>query len=318
MSRTARQNAAMAGEKVRVRVGERTLAVTNLHKILYPEIGWSKADVIDYYATVGPTMLPYVQGRPVTFKRYPDGVEGQSFFEKNTARNAPEWLSHAVLPATRSTKKDRTELDYAILDDLPSIVWAANLAALELHVPQWRVGTKKQPLTPDLMVFDLDPGPPSTIVKCTQVALLVRDVLAEDGLTAYAKTSGSKGMQLYVGVRVRDPERTSGYAKALAERLAAEHPDFIVSQMAKNLRPNKVFIDWSQNNPAKTTVAPYSLRARPEPTVSTPITWDEVESCQSAGDLRFLAADVVARVEEHGDLFAGLLKDRSALRQSDS
>ncbi len=133
----------MAGEqKVRVRVGERTLAVTNLQKILYPEIGWSKADVIDYYATVGPTMLPYVQGRPVTFKRYPDGVEGPSFFEKNSARNAPEWLSHAVLPATRSTKKDRTELDYAILDDLPSIVWAANLAALELHVPQWRVGAK--------------------------------------------------------------------------------------------------------------------------------------------------------------------------------
>ncbi|MDQ3716787.1 MAG: non-homologous end-joining DNA ligase [Actinomycetota bacterium] len=302
----------MAGEKVRVRVGERTLAVTNLQKVLYPEIGWSKADVIDYYATIGPTMLPYLQGRPVTFKRYPDGVEGQSFFEKNTARNGPEWLQHAVLPATRSTK-DRTELDYAILDDLPSLVWAANLAALELHVPQWRVGAKKQALAPDLMVFDLDPGPPATIVECTRVALLVRDVLAEDGLTAYPKTSGSKGMQLYVGVKVRDPDRTSSYAKALAERLGAEHPDLIVSQMAKNLRPDKVFIDWSQNNPAKTTVAPYSLRARPEPTVSTPITWEEVASCRSAGDLRFLASDVLARAEEHGDLFDGLLDERSAL-----
>jgi len=302
----------MAGEKVRVRVGQRTLVVTNLQKILYPEIGWAKADVIDYYATVGQTMLPYVQGRPVTFKRYPDGVEGPSFFEKNTARNAPDWLSHAVLSATRSTK-DRTELDYAILDDLPSIVWAANLAALELHVPQWRVGAKKQPLAPDLMVFDLDPGPPATIVECTQVALLVREVLAEDGLTAYAKTSGSKGMQLYVGVKVRDPERTGSYAKALAERLAAEHPGLIVSQMAKNLRPEKVFIDWSQNNPAKTTVAPYSLRARSEPTVSTPITWEEVESCRSAGDLRFLASDVLARVDKHGDLFGGLLKQKSAL-----
>jgi len=302
----------MAGEKVRVRVGERTLAVTNLQKILYPEIGWSKADVIDYYANIGPTMLPYVKGRPVTFKRYPDGVEGQSFFEKNTARNAPEWLTHAVLPATRSTT-DRTELDYAILDDLPSIVWAANLAALELHVPQWRVGTKKQPLAPDLMVFDLDPGPPATIVECAKVALLVREVLAEDGLTAYAKTSGSKGMQLYVGVTVRDAERTSGYAKAVAQRLAAEQPALVVSQMAKNLRPEKVFIDWSQNNPAKTTVAPYSLRARPEPTVSTPITWDEVEACRSPGDLRFMAAEVLARVEEHGDLFEGLLSSKSAL-----
>ncbi len=302
----------MAGEKLRVRVGERTLAVTNLQKVLYPEIGWSKADVIDYYATIGPTMLPYLRGRPITFKRYPDGVEGESFFEKNTARNAPEWLHHAVLPATRSTK-DRTELDYAILDDLPSLVWAANLAALELHVPQWRVGAKMQALAPDLMVFDLDPGPPATIVECTRVALLVRDVLAEDELMAFAKTSGSKGMQLYVGVKVRDPERTSAYAKSLAERLAAEHPDLIVSQMAKNLRPDKVFIDWSQNNPAKTTVAPYSLRARPEPTVSTPISWDEVEGCRSAGDLRFLASDVLARVEKRGDLFNGLLTEKSAL-----
>ncbi len=302
----------MVGEKVRVRVGERTLGLTNLQKVLYPEIGWTKADVIDYYANVGPTMLPYVKGRPITFKRYPDGVEGQSFFEKNTARNGPEWLHHAVLPATRSTK-DRTELDYAILDDLPSIVWAANLAALELHVPQWRVGTKKQPMAPDLMVFDLDPGPPATIVECSQVALLVRDVLAEDGLTAFPKTSGSKGMQLYVGVKVRDHDRPSSYAKALAERLAAERPDLIVSQMAKNLRPEKVFIDWSQNNPAKTTVAPYSLRARPEPTVSTPITWDEVEACQSPGDLRFLASDVVARVEEYGDFFDGLLMGTSTL-----
>ncbi|MGI8628294.1 MAG: non-homologous end-joining DNA ligase [Geodermatophilaceae bacterium] len=307
----------MAGAKVRVRVGERTLGVTNLQKILYPEIGWSKADVIDYYATVGPTMLAYLKGRPVTFKRYPDGVEGQSFFEKNTARNGPDWLTHAVLPATRSTK-DRTELDYAILNDLPSIVWAANLAALELHVPQWRVGAKKQVLAPDLMVFDLDPGPPATIVECTKVALLVREILAEDGLTAYAKTSGSKGMQLYVGVQVRDHDRTSSYAKALAERLAAEHPDLIVSQMAKHLRPDKVFIDWSQNNPAKTTVAPYSLRARPQPTVSTPITWDEVEDCRSPGDLRFLASEVLARVEEHGDLFDGLLTRRTALSHADT
>jgi len=302
-----------AEQKVRVRVGERTLALTNLNKILYPEVSWSKAEVIDYYATVGPTMLPYLQGRPVTFKRYPDGVEGPSFFEKNTARNAPDWLSHAVLPATRSTKKDRTELDYAILDDLPSLVWAANLAALELHVPQWRVSSKKQPMAPNLMVFDLDPGPPATIVECSRVALLIRDVLAEDGLTAYPKTSGSKGMQLYVGVKVRDHDKPSSYAKALAERLAAAHPDLIVSQMAKHLRPEKVFIDWSQNNPAKTTVAPYSLRARPEPTVSTPITWDEVEGCRSAADLRFQAGDVLARVEEHGDLFDGLLTQRFAL-----
>lgn len=303
----------MAGsEKVRVSVGGRTLSLSNLEKVIYPRSGWTKADVIDYYASVGPTMAQYVTGRPVTFKRYPDGVDGQSFFEKNTARNRPEWLNHAVLPATSSTRS-RTELDYAVLDDVPGLVWAANLAALELHVPQWRVGSRGQPLAPDLLVLDLDPGPPATIVECAAVAKLLRERLRADGVECFAKTSGSKGIQLYAGISVRDPERPKAFAKQVAEELAAEHRDLVVSRMDKKLRAGKVLIDWSQNHTAKTTVAPYSLRARDEPTVSTPVTWDEVDDCTAPEALRFLPDTVRGRLDAHGDLFDGLLKSRHRL-----
>jgi bifunctional non-homologous end joining protein LigD len=254
-------------------------------------------------------MLPHLASRPATRKRYPDGVEGPFFFEKNAPSHTPRWVRTVTLPVPGSTM-DREVIAYVVVDDLATLVWLANLAALELHIPQWTVSSRAKPRGSDLLVFDLDPGPPATIVECTRVALLLRDLLAGDGLQAYPKTSGSKGMQLYAPIKAIDGDETSAYAKSLAARLAKERPRDVVSQMAKNLRPGKVFVDWSQNNSAKTTVAPYSLRARPLPTVSTPLTWDEVESCKSPNDLRFLASDVLARVADHGDLFAALLAER--------
>lgn len=295
--------------RVAVEVDGRRLGLSNLEKVLYPETDFTKAEVIDYYTRIAPVMLPHLANRPATRKRYPDGVDGPSFFEKNAPSHTPRWVRTVTLPVPGSSK-DREVIDYVIVDDLPTLVWLANLAALELHVPQWTVDRRGQPRGSDLLVFDLDPGAPATIVECTRVALMLRDLLADDGLEPYPKTSGSKGMQLYAPIRPADGDETSAYAKSMADRLARAHPDLVVSQMAKNLRPGKVFVDWSQNNPAKTTVAPYSLRARPLPTVSTPVTWDEVESCDSAEDLRLLAPDVLARVEDHGDLFEPLLAVR--------
>ncbi|GII80258.1 ATP-dependent DNA ligase [Sphaerisporangium rufum] len=287
--------------KIRVRVDERELTLTNLDKVLYPDEGFTKAEVIDYYTRVAPAMLPHLRGRPVTVKRYPDGVTGPFFFEKNRPAHTPGWVRTARLPAPGSTK-DRDTIEYAVVDDLATLVYLASLAALEFHAPMWRVGPDGTAERPDLMVFDLDPGAPATIVECCRAALRVREVLAEDGLAGCPKTSGNKGMQVYVPWdRDDDP---SAYARAVARRLEAERPDEIVSQMARRLRPGKVFIDWSQNNPAKTTVAPYSLRANPRPTASTPLRWAEVEGCADPGDLVFTAPEVVARVAEHGDLMA--------------
>ncbi|MEU8361833.1 non-homologous end-joining DNA ligase [Nonomuraea sp. NPDC048882] len=286
--------------KVPVKVDGRELTLSNLDKVLYPEYGFTKAEIIDYYSRVAPVLLPHLQGRPLTVKRYPNGVTGQSFFEKNAPDHTPGWVRRANLPVPGSTK-NRETIDFAIVDDLPTLVYYANLAALELHVPQWRVDEDGQALPPDTLVFDLDPGPPATIVECTRVALMLREALKEEGLTAVPKTSGNKGMQLYADWDCR--EEPSAYAKRLAQLLAKEHPGEIVSVMARKLRPGKVFIDWSQNNPAKTTVAPYSLRARERPTVSTPLTWKEVESCEDPHDLDFTAPDVLARVEKRGDLF---------------
>jgi bifunctional non-homologous end joining protein LigD len=287
-------------EKVRVRVDHRELTLTNLDKVLYPEAGFTKAEVIDYYTRVAPVMLPHLRGRPVTVKRYPNGVDGPFFFEKNRPAHTPAWVRTARLPAPGSTK-DRDTIDYAIVDDLPTLVYLASLAALEFHTPMWRVDEQNRPQKPDTMVFDLDPGAPATIVECCRVALRLREVLREDGLDGCPKTSGNKGMQVYVPWAHRS-EVPSEYAKAMAQRLEKERPDEIVSQMAKKLRPGKVFIDWSQNNPAKTTVAPYSLRANRIPTVSTPIRWEEVESCSRPEDLVFTAGDVLRRVEQFGDL----------------
>jgi bifunctional non-homologous end joining protein LigD len=292
--------------KSTVEVDGRRLALSNLDKVLYPETGFTKGEVIDYYARIADVLLPHLADRPMSFKRHPDGVEGQGFFAKNAPRGTPAWVRTVRLPAPGSTK-DRETIDYVVIEDLPTLIWAANLAALELHVPQWTVGPRGAVRDADLLVLDLDPGAPATIVECCRVACMLRDLLVDDGLTAYPKTSGSKGMQVYAAVTPVSSERTSGYAHELAKRLEKEHPDLVVSRMAKELRPGKVLVDWSQNNAAKTTVAPYSLRARPEQWVSTPLTWDEVESTRDPADLRFRAADVLERVAQTGDLFEPLL-----------
>jgi DNA ligase D-like protein (predicted polymerase)/DNA ligase D-like protein (predicted 3'-phosphoesterase) len=289
-----------------VRVEDRNLKLTNLEKVLYPEDGFTKGQVIDYYRRVAPVLLPHLADRPVTFRRYPNGVEGNSFFEKDVSPHAPDWLRTVRIDTPNSTKADRDTADYPMIDGLPALIWAANLAALELHVPQWTVGARGARHNPDLVVFDLDPGAPATVVECCRVAELINDVLVEDGLTGYPKTSGSKGLQVYVPVKVSTPERTSKYAKDLAVRLAHEYPDLVVAVMARNRRPGKVFVDWDQNRPAKTTVAPYSLRARDWPTVSTPVTWDEIRACREVDDLVFVADEVVQRVAEFGDPLADM------------
>ncbi len=290
-----------------VQVGDRRLQISNLEKILYPQTGFTKGEMLDYYARVAPVLLPHLAGRPLTRKRYPNGVDGQSFFEKNAPRGTPDWVRTVTLPVPGSTK-NRDTIDFVVVDELATLIWTANLAAIELHVPQWRVDRNGKVLDADLLVLDLDPGPPATIVECCEVALLLRDTLSDDGLTAYPKTSGSKGMQLYAPLRPTPSEQTRLYARSLALRLEKARPDLIVSDMTKALRHGKVLIDWSQNVAAKTTVAPYSLRARPEPTVSTPITWDEVSNCAAVEDLKFDADDVLRRVDESGDLLADLVE----------
>jgi bifunctional non-homologous end joining protein LigD len=288
-----------ASAKVPVDIEGRRLTLSNLQKVLYPQTGFAKAQVLDYYTRVAPFLLPHLRDRPLTRKRYPDGVDGGSFFEKNSPSHRPDWVRTATIASPGSTR-NRETIDYIVCDDLPTLVWLANLAALELHTPMWRVSTG----LPDMMVVDLDPGPPATIVECCRVACLVREAT---GLDWYPKTSGSKGMQLYAAVRdERTSEQTSAEMKALAERLEKEEPELVVSRMTKAIRPGKVLLDWSQNSSAKTTVSVYSLRARPEHTVSTPITWDEVEACRAPEDLVFRTDDVLARVDEFGDLFAPL------------
>lgn len=289
-----------------VEVGGRTLGLSNLQKVLFPATGFTKGELIDYYAKVADALLPHVKDRPASLKRYPDGVAGQGFFAKNAPNGTPDWVRTAMLPAPGSTM-NRDEVEYVLAEDLPTLVWLANLAAIELHVPQWKVGPRGGVHGPDLLVFDLDPGAPATIVECCQVAALLRAELAEDGLTAYAKTSGSKGMQLYAPIKEAGEDAPSAYAKELAQRLEKREPKLIVSRMQRNLRPGKILIDWSQNNTAKTTVAPYSVRAREEQTVSTPVTWEEVEACEAPTDLKFTTDDVLQRVAEHGDLFEPLL-----------
>jgi bifunctional non-homologous end joining protein LigD len=299
--------------KVAVQVDGRTLSLTNLDKVLYPDVGFTKGEVIDYYTRIAPVLLPHLTGRALTFKRYPNGVDAQFFFAKNAPQGTPEWVRTVTLPSPGSTK-NRDTINYPVADDLATLVWAANLAALELHVPMWRIERRGAPGHPDLMVFDLDPGPPATIVECCEVALNVRDVLAEDGLTAYPKTSGSKGLQLYVPLDAKAPwEDVHAYARRVAQRLEKERPKLVVWNMKKELRKAKVLVDWSQNNAAKTTVAVYSLRARPAPTVSTPVTWDEVERCERPEDLRFTSDQVLERVDEHGDLFAPILDGTQSL-----
>jgi bifunctional non-homologous end joining protein LigD len=308
-----------AGDKIAVQVDGRDLTLTNLAKVLYPVDGFTKAEVLDYYQRISAVLLPHVIGRPVTLKRYPDGVDGQSFFAKHSPAGRPDWVrTEEVTTGSSRSRAPGEPVDYVVLDDLPSLMWAANLAALELHVPMWRFprpegGHASGPapehgLEPDLLVFDLDPGPPATIVECCRVAEALRPALADADLDALPKTSGGKGLQLYARISGRgmNAEQASGLAKEFAERLERELPGLVVSRMTKSLRTGKVLIDWSQNNGSKTTVAPYSLRAREHPTVSTPVTWDEVAACRDPAELFFTAPDVLARVAEYGDLFAPL------------
>jgi bifunctional non-homologous end joining protein LigD len=295
-----------ASSKQTVQIEGRTLAISNLDKILYPGSGFTKGEVLDYYARVAPVLLPHLRARPLTRKRYPNGVDGPFFFEKNAPRGTPQWVRTVNLPVPGSTK-NRETIDFVLCDDLATLMWTANLASLELHVPQWKVGPRGGVQAPDLLVFDLDPGEPATIVECCQVALLLQEIMDADRLRAYPKTSGSKGMQLYVPIRPTDDEQTRAYAKSLAQRLTRAHPELVLSDMTRALRPGKVLVDWSQNAAAKTTVAPYSLRARPAPTASTPVSWGEVAACRRPEELRFEAAAVLERIEADGDLLADLV-----------
>jgi bifunctional non-homologous end joining protein LigD len=254
--------------------------------------------VIDYYTRVAPALLPHLHGRPLTMKRYPNGVEEGFFYEKNCPSHRPDWVATARVD----------EIDYCLCDDLPTLVWMANLADLELH-PSLSLADPIE--RPTVMAFDLDPGEPAGIMECRDVALLLRDTLAQIGLECFPKTSGSKGIQVYVPLNVDGVDYDSGtkaLSQALARHLEAEHPKLIVSQQKKELRRGKVLIDWSQNDEHKTTVAVYSLRARERPTASTPLSWEELEAAAKPDDLAFTGAEVLERVEEHGDLFAPVLE----------
>jgi bifunctional non-homologous end joining protein LigD len=305
----------MVEDRSTVEIDGRRLSLSNLDKVLYPSAGFTKGEIIDYYARIAPVMLPHLRDRPASFIRYPNGVDTQGFFAKNAPKGTPSWVRTVRLPAPGSSK-ERGELDYVVVDELPTLVWLANLAAIEMHVPQWQVGARGAARDPDLLVVDLDPGAPADVLACAEVALLVREYLSDHGLTSYAKTSGSKGMQVYASITPASDRRTSDYAHEMAEALEKSHPKLVLSRMAKNLRGGKVFVDWSQNNGAKTTVAPYSLRAREQPWVSTPLTWDEVAGAKRLTDLQFVSGDVLERVASEGDLFAGLLEAGPRLPRS--
>ncbi|MGH9100815.1 MAG: non-homologous end-joining DNA ligase [Acidimicrobiales bacterium] len=288
-------------------VDGRRVVLTHLDKNLFPETGFTKADVIDYYVRIAPVLLPHLAGRPVTFVRYPDGVDAGSFFEKRVPKGAPDWIRTIDIP--RSGRAKEPAIRAPAIGDLASLVWAANLAALELHVPLWRSRRPGEYGRFDQLVLDLDPGLPATVVECCAVARILVEVLAARGLrNVRPKTSGKKGLQLYVALRpARSPERVRAEAMEIAHAVEREHGDLVVAKMRKDLRPGKVFIDWSQNAPAKTTVAAYSLRALEHPSVSTPVTLEEVAACAAGGDpeaLRFGPEEVLARVERLGDLFA--------------
>jgi bifunctional non-homologous end joining protein LigD len=284
-----------------VEVDHRKLKLTNLEKVLYPASGFTKGQVVDYYARIAPVLIPHLAGRPLTMKRYPGGVDAEFFFEKNAPKHRPEWVKTTPV---WSEGNGRT-MDYLLADDLPTLVWIANLASIELH-PSLSLGKALE--TPTTIVFDLDPGPPANIVQCAQVGLWVREIFDHFGLQSFPKTSGSKGMQIYVPLNGRTSyDETKSFAHAVARVLEQEHPQLVVSDMKKAVRTNKVFVDWSQNDQHKTTISVYSLRAREHPTVSTPVSWQEVEGLwkrKDAAALVFEAKDVLERVEKLGDLYA--------------
>jgi bifunctional non-homologous end joining protein LigD len=286
-----------------------TIDVSNLDKVFYPKTGFTKGQVIDYYVRVSPALLPHLKNRPITLKRYPDGVDGFFFYEKECPPHRPKWIKTADVPRSKGG-----DIHYCVMNDLQALVWAANLADLELHTFLHRAPKIDRP---DWLAFDLDPGPPADIVLCCKVGLWLKDMFDKFGLKSFAKTSGSKGLQVFVPLNTAVTyEKTSPFAHAVAELLERKAPDTVVSKMVKSLRNGKVLVDWSQNNDHKTTVSVYSLRAKEHPTVSTPVAWDEVETALKKKNpklLTFEAPDVLKRVEKHGDLFAPVLQLKQRL-----
>ena len=295
-----------------LRVDGHDVPVSSLEKVLYPDARFTKGDVINYYIAVAPVLLPHLEDRALTMKRYPDGVGKFFFYEKNCPPYRPKWVRTTRVP---SSVKGKDDTHYCVVDTLPGLVWAANLADLELHVSLARASARARPTT---MVFDLDPGPGTDVIDCARVAVEIRARFARDKIQCWVKTSGSKGLQLYVPLNTPkiNFDRTKEVARQLAESLAADFPKSIVANMRKELRKGKVFIDWSQNDDHKTTVCVYSLRATPTPFVSTPLQWKEVETAAKnakAAALRFTPDDVLKRVKKHGDLFEPVLKLRQRL-----
>ena len=293
-----------------VEIEGKRLTLSNLEKVLYPEAGFTKAQLIDYYVRIAPVLLPHLHGRPLTMKRYPDGVDGELFYQKNCPDHRPKWLATARVWSEGNKKW----MDYCMVEEVAALVWAANLADIELHTS---LSLAKDILRPTMIIFDLDPGEPADIVECCQAGIWVRDIFASFGLEAFPKTSGSKGLQVYVPLNTPVTyDDTKPFAHEIARLLEAEHKEQIVSDMKKALRVGKVFVDWSQNDDHKTTVCVYSLRAKPRPTVSTPVAWKEVEQCWAKKDaslLVFESDQVLERVKRLGDLFEPVLKLKQKL-----
>jgi bifunctional non-homologous end joining protein LigD len=288
-----------------VDIDGRQLKLSNLDKVLYPESGFTKGEVIDYYARIAPTLLPHIKDHPLTFHRFPNGVDEKGFYEKNCPSHRPDWVRTTEVPVTNKV------LNQCLAEDRPTLVWMANLASLEVHPLLARHDDLDRPAK---ITFDLDPGAPANIIQCCEVALELRDVFAHFGLATFPKTSGSKGMQIDVPLNVPVTyKQTKPFAHALARLMESRMPKLVVSDMDKSLRTNKVLIDWSQNDRNKTTVAPYSLRARRLPWVSTPITWQEVEDAQKEDDLRFETKDTLARIDDLGDIHAPVLELKQEL-----
>jgi bifunctional non-homologous end joining protein LigD len=300
----------MASKPQIVEIDGRHLSLTNLDKVLYPAAGFTKGQVVDYYARIAPVLVPHLAGRPLTLKRYPGGVDEEYFFEKNATKHRPDWVKTAPIWSERNGH----DINYLLANDLPTLVWIANLAGLELHPS---LSLAKDITCPTMLVFDLDPGPPASIVQCCQVGLWLREIFDHFGLQSFPKTSGSKGLQIYVPLNTPTSyEQTKPFAHALARLLESDHRSLVVSDMKKELRVGKVLVDWSQNDEHKTTIGVYSLRARERPTVSTPVKWEEVEFAlkkKDVGVLVFEAAEVLKRVEKMGDLFAPVLKLKQKL-----
>jgi bifunctional non-homologous end joining protein LigD len=304
------EGATVARQESVIEVEGRQIKLSNFDKVLYPKAGFTKGQLIDYYVRISPVLLPHLAGRPLTLKRYPEGVEGMFFYEKNCPKYRPEWIKTAKIWSEGNNRY----MYYCVVEDVATLVWLANLADLELHTSLSRAPEMQRPT---VIAFDLDPGPPANIVQCCQVGLWVREIFERFGLQSFPKTSGSKGLQVYVPLNTEVTyDQTKPFAKAIAQLLEERYPGQVVSDMKKALRTNKVFVDWSQNDSYKTTVCVYSLRAKEKPTVSTPVTWQEVEHCLKKEDpelLVFTSEKVLERMEKMGDLFAPVLKLKQKL-----